>query len=232
MLSASSMAALKTPSLSGATGLIRMPTGDILGSRDFNFGLEYYFDNSSASAATTVNDLNGTWSYKVNVGAWSNKTNGMELGFVGWTEKNTSQFKEGVFINMKYSLSSSEDPDALHLAIGIENLTSRSETDTYMVATKYWRSGAGLHFGAMFDFPNGKFRPLGMLGLGLPIGTPSFNLMSEVFAGESLFQLDAGLRYSFNSHFSLLVRALNLTDNAQAKDSKSFSMGFSAANFF
>lgn len=233
LLASFSSAAVKTPALSGATGLVKMPTGDVLNSRDFNIGLDYFFDNSDPSTAPSAgtNDPRGTWSYKMNVGAYGNRTQGLELGFIGRTEKTSNRIKEGVFINVKYSLSGSEDPDDLRLAIGLENLTSNNETDAYMVATKYFRGGAGLHFGAMFDFPAGKFRPLGMLGLGIPVGSPQLNLMAEAFCGESMFQADAGIRLSFNSNFSLLIRALNVTGSNNAKDTSSFSAGFSASNF-
>ena len=232
-LASAASAVTKTPALSGATGLVKMPTGDVLNSRDFNVGLDYFFDNSNSGSAPAPggNDPRGTWSYKMNIGAYGSKTQGFEMGFIGRTERTTSRIKEGVFINLKYSLSGSDDPEDLRLAIGLENLTSNTETDAYMVATKYFRGGAGLHFGAMFDFPDSKFRPLGMIGLGIPVGSPQLTLMTEAFGGESMFQANAGLRMSFNSTFSLLVRALNVTGSSTSKDVSSFSLGFSASNF-
>lgn len=225
--------AIKTPTITGSTGLIKMPTGDVLDSKDFNVAVDYVFDGSAASSATTVSDLKGTWQYKANVGSFMGYTKGMELGFVGRTEKVTNRFKEGVFINLKYSLSSSDDPDALHLAIGVENLTSLMESDAYMVASKYFKGGAGVHFGAMFDFPNyNKFRPLGMLGLNMPVGNQAFTIMGELFSGESVFQVDAGLRYSFNNNFSVLARGVNVTNSTTARDSQAYSAGVSLANFF
>lgn len=225
-------ASINTPTITGATGLIKMPTADVLGPQDFNVGLDYVFDGTSASTGT-ISDIQGIWQYKANVGSFMGHTKGLELGFVGRTEKDTNRFKEGVFINLKYSLASSDDPDALKLAIGVENLTSLSESDAYMVASKYWKGGAGIHFGAMFDFPNyNKFRPLGMLGLNMPLGSRAFSVMAELFSGESLFQVDAGLQYSVNNNFSLLARGLNITNSENARNTKSFSAGISLANFF
>ena len=123
LAASASFASVNTPTITGATGLIKMPTADVLGPKDFNVAVDYVFDGTSASTGT-LSDIQGTWQYKASMGSFMGHTKGMELGFVGRTEKDNNRFKEGVFINMKYSLASSEDPDALKLAIGVENLTS------------------------------------------------------------------------------------------------------------
>jgi len=232
LVSSVAIAAVKTPTITGSTGLIKMPTGDVLSSKDWNMGLDYVFD---APAATTpgLSDLSGTWVYKMNVGSFVGTTKGLELGFVGRTEKTTSRLKEGVFINMKYSLASSDDPDALHLAIGVENLTSSSESDAYMVASKYFTNGVGIHFGAMFDFPStSKMRTLAMLGTNIPVGSPDLSVMAEAFSGESIFQLDAGLRYCLGKNYALLLRGMNVTNSDTSRNSRSYSLGISANNLF
>lgn len=212
--------------LTGSTGLVKMPTAQILNSRDWNVGIDYIFDTSSGSQIANLTDLRGSWTYKFNIGADMGHDKGMEIGFIGKTEKVTNRFKEGVFINMKYAMKSSDDPDALSLALGIENLTSSSESDAYIVASKFWGNGLGLHFGAMFDFPNyNKFRPLGMLGVNAPVGDKNLNLMGEVFAGESVFQVDAGISYTFSRAFSVIVRGVNVTNNISARDNQSYTAG-------
>ncbi len=231
IMQAASFASVNTPTITGATGLIKMPTADVLGPKEFNVAVDYVFDGTSASTGT-LSDIQGTWQYKANLGSFMGHTKGLELGFVGRTEKDTNRFKEGVFINLKYSLASSDDPDALKLALGVENLTSLAESDAYMVASKYWRGGAGVHFGAMFDFPNyNKFRPLGMFGLNMPLGNRSFTVMAELFAGESVFQVDAGFKYAINSNICVLARGLNITNSENTRNTKSFSAGVSLANF-
>jgi len=224
---AQAFAAYQITTINGSTGLIKMPTAKILGPKDWNIAVDYVFDNPQATGATSVADLKGNWIYKMNVGADMGRNNGLELGFVGRTEKVTNRFKEGVFINLKYAMNSSDDPDDLSLAIGVENLTSSSESDAYMVASKYWKNGLGLHFGAMFDFPlNNKFRPLGMVGANFPLGDRHLNIMGELFAGESTFQVNAGASYTFNKAFSLVVRGVNVTNNPSAKDGQYYSAGF------
>lgn len=227
LLAAQSFAAFQMTTINGSTGLVKMPTAKVLSPRDWNIAVDYVFDNPQNPSITSISDLIGNWVYKMNVGADMGHNNGLELGFVGRTEKVTNRFKEGVFINLKYALNSSDDPDDLSLAIGVENLTSSSESDAYMVASKYWKNGLGLHFGAMFDFPsNNKFRPLGMVGTNFPLGDKHLNVMGELFAGESVFQVNAGVSYSFSKAFSIVARGVNVTNNPSAKDAQYYSAGF------
>jgi len=132
---------------------------------------------------------------------------------------------------MKLSLSTGEEPHPMLLAIGVENLFSYTQTDVYMVATKYLKQGPRLTFGFMADFPEQKFRPLGIAGIEVPMGD-TFFLTSDLLAGETLFQVDAGARFNFTPIFSLNVSGLNLFDNPIAKDSRSALVGFSWANPF
>lgn len=222
----SSYAFVQTPTLTGATGLVRMPTGDVPPAKNWNIGLDYIFDSPGTGTVTNLTDLRGSFSYKANMVADMGHDKGMEVGFVGRTEKTTNRFKEGVLINLKYSLSSSNDPDALFMAIGAENLTSTSESDIYIVASKYFNGGFGIHFGALFDFPNGsRIRPLGMLGVNFPLINENLTIMGEAFSGESVFQVNAGLRYSVTRSFALLARALNVTNSSSARDTQSYAAG-------
>ncbi|MBU0671440.1 MAG: hypothetical protein KJ732_00260, partial [Candidatus Margulisbacteria bacterium] len=100
-----------------------------------------------------------------------------------------------------------------------------------MVATKYLKQGPRLTFGFMADFPSNRFRPLGMAGLELPVGD-TFFVSSDLLAGETLFQVNAGARVYFTPIFALNISGLNLFDNPDAKDSRSALIGFSWANPF
>jgi hypothetical protein len=156
---------------------------------------------------------------------------GVELGIVGGTERNSSQLREGVFVNMKLALSTGDEPYPLLLALGVENLFSRTQTDVYMVATKYFKQGPKATFGFQADFPNNKFRPLGLAGIELPLGDTIF-LLADLMAGESLFQVNAGARLYFTPIFSLNLSGLNVLDGTQVKDTRSVLLGFSWANPF
>lgn len=210
-----------SPTIVGSTGLVRIPSADVIPYKNFNIGLDF---------GTELSRNKGTLFYKMNIGTFQ----GLELGIVGGTDYVDDQLREGVFINMKYSLSTDSGPYPLLLAIGVENLSSYTQTDVYMIATKYFRDGPKFTFGFMGDFPGDKFRPLGIVGLSFPI-FDNMAIMGDILAGEVLFQFDAGLRYYFSPIFALSVNAINIfenEDNPQGKDTKSVLVGFSWANPF
>ncbi len=210
------------PALNGPTGLVRIPSADVIPYKNFNVGLDYGTTVSSGTASGE-----SVVYYKMNLGTF----HGVELGIVGGTEKNSSKLREGVFVNMKLSLSTGDEPYPLLLALGVENLFSYTQTDVYMLATKYFKQGPKLTFGFMADFPNYKFRPLGVLGVDVALGDNLF-LVSDLMAGETLFQVNAGVKIYFTPIFSLNLSGLNVLDGSQAKDPRSALIGFSWANPF
>ncbi|MDD4179689.1 MAG: hypothetical protein PHH14_06570 [Candidatus Margulisbacteria bacterium] len=217
---------IPSPALNGPTGLVRIPSADCIPYKNFNIAADYGSIMPSAGGSSE-----SVIAYKMNLGTF----HGLELGIVGGSERGTNQLREGVFVNMKLALSTGDDPYPLLLALGVENLFSYTQTDVYMVATKYLKQGPKLTFGFMADFPNYKFRPLGMAGVELAI-SDNFFLMADLMAGESLFQTNAGLRFYFTPIFSLNISALNVldatADGVQAKDPRSALIGFSWANPF
>lgn len=231
LISSVALAATST-TVNGPTGLIRMPTGDVLTEKHYNFGIDYGADIVTGTGGNTTTSK-AILTYKVNLGAFK----GMELGIVGGTTKGVESLREGVFINMKYSLSNEDSPSSafpLKLALGVENLASSRDADAYLVATKYFKGGWIMHLGAMFDFPNSRFRPLGMAGVEYTLGGRGSNvvILGEIFAGESLLQVDAGLRLALFTDFCLKIDGLNLGNSANAKNSQSVSVGFSWKNPF
>jgi hypothetical protein len=212
-----------SPSLAGPTGVVRIPSADVIPYKNFNLGTDF----GATFLPSTVTSTEAALFYKMNLGTF----HGVELGIVGGTEENSGKIREGVFVNMKLSLSSGEEPNPLLLAIGVENLFSYTQTGVYMVATKYFKQGPKVSFGFMADFPEDKFRPLGMAGIEIPLAN-TFFLISDILAGETLFQLDAGARIYFTPIFSLNLSGLNILDNPEAKDSQSALLGFSWANPF
>ena len=124
------------PNSSGATGLVTMPTADILKYKEYNIAFDYNFNLDDKT--------NSEYYYKFNVGALDN----MELGFIGGTNPN-----EGVFLNLKWSLSANTGRFPLQMAVGLEKLTSQNQSDFYIVTSKKLRSDLGFHggFKAIFD---------------------------------------------------------------------------------
>ena len=215
-------ATFPAPAINGSSGVVRIPSADVIPYKNFNIGADFgaaFMPGFSSSESSVF--------YKMNLGTY----HGVELGIVGGTEKNSSKIREGVFVNMKLALSTGEETYPMLLAIGIENLFSYTKTDVYMVATKYLQQGPKLTFGFMADFPESKFRPLGMAGVEYPLAQNLF-LNSDALLGETVSQLNAGCRVFFTPTFALNVSALNLLDNTAAKDSRSALVGFSWANPF
>jgi len=209
------------PALNGPTGLIRIPSADVIPYKNLNIGADFGMTVSSfSSSEATIN-------YKMNLGTF----NGVELGIVGGTDQGSGQLREGVFVNSKISLSTGEDAYPLLLAIGIENLFSHTNTDVFMVATKYFKQGPKVTFGFMADFPENKFRPLGLLGIESALGE-TFFAASDMLLGETLSQVNAGVKLYFTPIFSINLYALNIFDSSTAKDSRSALLGFSWANPF
>ena len=213
---------LPAPSLSGPTGLVRIPSADCIPYKNFNIGADY---------GTTVPSAGGTGEtavyYNMNLGTF----HGVELGIVGGSEPDSGKLREGVFVNMKLSLLTGDEPNPLMLALGVENLFSYTRTDVYMVATKYFQQGPKATFGFLADFPDYKFRPLGVTGIECPLGDSVF-LLADLMAGETLFQVNAGARLYFTPIFSLNISALNVLDGGQVKDPRTALIGFSWANPF
>ena len=232
LLVSASFALMQTPSIVGGIGLIRMPSADVLPPQNISIGVDYNVDNTAVGTSSASVAQKGIFSYKIDLGTFLGKDKGLELGIVGKTDKETNKLKEGVFVNIKYSLSSDDIFETLHLAIGLENLASKDDADAYMVASKYFPDGPGIHFGTMFDFPNSKFRPLGMFGITFPIGGKDLTALGEAFAGESVLQVNAGIKLNLQKTFSLLIRGVNLTNSPNSKDPQSYYAGISFKNPF
>lgn len=211
------------PALNGPTGVVRIPSANVIPYKNFNVGMDYGSVVTSSGISTTETRVK----YKMNLGTF----HGVELGIVGGTDVGTANLREGVFVNMKLSLSTGEGPHPLMLAIGVENLFSYTETDVYMVATKYLKQGPKLTFGFMADFPNAKFRPMGMAGIEVPVGD-TFFIGSDLMAGESLFQVNLGAKLYITPLFSVSLTGLNILDGTQIKDERTAYIGFSWANPF
>jgi hypothetical protein len=144
------------PTLGGTSGLVRMPTAHGLKFKEFNVGINYLSGISPSG--------NGQVNYLANLGTLE----GFELGFVGQSQQ------QGVFLNLKYYLSSdnsSEEP--LMMAIGLDNLSSYTQTDFYMVASKLFGGGFSCHVGFL-------------AGLQGPTATTALMLGSEYYFNETM----------------------------------------------
>jgi len=213
-----------TPNVIGSTGLVRMPSADVIPYKNISFGLDTGSNYSQDKFSLM---------YKFNLGTFQ----GMELGCVGMDNRN-GMMTEGVFINMKYSLATDNSPYPLYLAIGVENLSSFNRSDVYMVATRYIPNGSRFHFGFLGDFPGDKFRPLGALGYDTPFFSEKLYFLVDMFAGEFLYELNVGFRWYASDTIAINLSGLNILsdenrdiiDKAKDKDPKTILIGFSWIN--
>jgi hypothetical protein len=118
------------PTLNGPTGLVTMPTAEVLDYKATSVAFDYLSNMSNS-------DSNQSF-YKMNVGAFENT----ELGFVGGTEPD-----EGVFLNLKWAMTANTGRYPLSMAVGFQNLTADIESNFYMVASKKLKADFGLHAG-------------------------------------------------------------------------------------
>ncbi len=125
------------PNLTGTTGLISMPTAEILDYKQYNSAIDYQLN--------LENNNKSKYFYKINIGALENT----ELGLVGGSEPD-----EGVFLNFKWSLSSNSARFPLKMAVGFDNITARKKTNFYIVTSKKIRSDLGIHAGFKALFNN------------------------------------------------------------------------------
>jgi len=216
-----------TPNVIGSTGVVRIPSADVIPYKNIDFGLD---------VGSNISNDKFSLLYKFAIGTFQ----GMELGCVGMDDRKGAM-SEGVFINMKYGLTADNSPYPVLLAIGVENLASFTRCDVYMMATKYFPSSARLHFGFLGDFPgltNNRFRPLGALGFDTPFFTEKLYFLTDMLAGESLYELNLGFRWYASDTFAINLSGLNVLaddnrkqeDKEKDKDPKTFMIGFSWLN--
>ena len=216
-----------TPNVIGSTGLLRLPSADVIPYKNVDFGLD---------VGSNISNDKFSLLYKFSLGIFQ----GMELGCVGMDNR-MGAMQEGVFINMKYSLATDTSPYPLLLAIGVENLSSFNRCDVYMMATKYFQNSSRIHFGFLGDFPgltNSRFRPLGALGFDTPLFSDRFYFLTDMLAGESLYELNTGFRWYISDTMAINLTGLNILaddnrkpeDKANDKDPKTFLLGISWIN--
>ena len=121
--------------------------------------------------------------YKFNFGTIEN----WELGILGG-----SFLDEGVFVNIKYFLMSSQEENPMSIAAGLERVGSNSDLSSYLVATKRVEGGIQLHFGFKAYFDEGL--SAGALFGGEYFFDDTFSLLSDIVGEkDSEYVLNAGI---------------------------------------
>ena len=215
-----------TPNIYGSTGVLAIPSADVIPYKNFNFGL----DMGPLAFVDRWQML-----YKMSLGTFQ----GMELGCVGSDDGNGG-LREGIFLNLKYSLTTDTSTYPLLFALGVEGLTSKTTSNVYMMATRYLQNGSRLHFGFIgnfLDIPDidSKFIPLGALGYDSPIDGDRLYGLIDMLAGEHAFQLDLGLRWFVSESVAFNLSGINIlsskdTPRDNYRDPKVVLIGMSWIN--
>ena len=213
------LSAFSASTIDGTTGLIMMPTAESLKYKEFDVAADWVLRSTTTNSSAANRAL---WKYKANIGAFG----GLELGFVGQNDR------EGVFINMKYYLISDNTKYPLKMAIGLNNLTSYTKTNAYMVASKRFNPVVGGHFGFRADLSNGETRTSLLLGLEY-FNSEQLAWISDLDGQGSQYLINTGLRYSFHPNALINVSLVNLTNQFVSTDypGTSLSIGLAWTDF-
>lgn len=178
------------PTLNGPTGLITVPTAESLQYKAINVALDYKLTENTQQ-----------YFYKFNFSEFRN----VELGVVGGSVPT-----EGVFVNAKYYLMSDNSRFPLSIAIGAENLGSKTNTGVYMVASKKFQGGVSGHFGFYANFGNGTEVDPSIIGGTEWILDNRVSLLADIMGKQRKYTLNAGLRFAIYPDFYLRAAALDL----------------------
>jgi len=207
LLSISPILTASAPSLYGPTGLITMPTGESLKYKEVSIAYDYVY------AKNADDDV---WYYKANLGTFQN----WELGVVGGSSP-----EEGMYLNTKYYLRSSESRYAVSTAIGIQNIASKEDTDLYMVASKRFEVGLGAHLGFKANF-NKKIDPSFMFGMDFFI-TDDLHILGDVTGKDEEYIGNIGVSFYPIPEMYIRVGIIDITENLYEKRRFSVGLGFS-----
>lgn len=199
-----------TSSFYGPSGLVTIPTAEAVRYKEYEFAYDY------ALAKDPKNDL---WKYKYNLGMFKR----VEVGVVGGNVP-----EEGMFLNLKYYLTATEERLPLSLAMGLKNLSSKDDSSLYMVASKKLRSDFTAHFGFEALFSEEKVTPVMMGGIEYMLDK-NLRLMSDINADKDNYYLNAGIEYYVTKSFTVRVGALDLTNIDPAETR--YSVGLSYRKF-
>ena len=197
-------------SIGGVTGLIRIPTAEALHYKEISVSYDYIFAESQAD---------DHYYYAVNLGTYKN----WELGLTGGN--GIDRPEEGVFINAKYYLMSDESRYPVSIAVGAENLGSRSDTGVYMIASKIFQGGLSAHLGFKATFEN-EITPSLMGGVQYFM-TNELAFMGDIHDLDGEYTANAGALYYLTDDIVARASLLDLAETGASGLSYSFGIVFS-----
>ena len=198
------------PSLNGASGLITMPTAESLHYKEFNLSYDY-LANIDASERNS-------WKYSMNLGTFEN----LEIGAVGGENP-----AEGVFLNVKYFISEGSERLPLTFATGFENLTSKTNSDFYLVVSKALEPDLHIHGGFKAIFAE-ELDPIVMAGCNYMFNK-KIEFLGDINGQDQTYQINLGMNYQLTD---LLILRTNIVDLFQTStDGRFITIGLTTNKF-
>jgi hypothetical protein len=203
------------PTIYGPTGLISIPSAEALQYKEFNVAYDFL-------TPTTVsgNNVENTYFYKVNIGTYK----GWELGVRGGTTPS-----EGVFVHAKYYLMSDNSRYPVSIAIGLENLSSKTNNTIYLVATKKFQYGFSGTFGFKTDLIQQDSSIMGGVEY---FATDQFSLIAEITGERKEYNTNTGFRYYILPELVLRGSYLNLYGSQTNQKGNYYNAGISFSKYF
>jgi len=203
------------PTIFGPSGLIVIPTAESLKYKQFNMAVDY---------AVNPDTNTSQWFYKFNLGTFKN----WEIGVVGGEEPD-----EGMYVNVKYFLMDDESRYPLSIAVGLDNVSSRSKTGLYMVASKQFQGGLRAHIGFKAIFSRDanddtEINPVVMTGVEYYLSDDFLILMDLDGEGKN-YSVNAGMQYFPKPDLAL---RLYLLDIGGSQDGAMLNLGVAHSTYF
>ncbi len=221
-----------SPSLKGPTGLMMMPTAEIIPfqklemAADSDLSKEKLESRQLRYPNRDYEELFSRSSYKINMGAFKN----FELGVVGGTQP-----EEGMFLNAKYLLMlDTRDPYPLSLSVGTLDVGSKENASAYVVLSKPFEKESF----SMIGLTGRMNMHLGLKGMlhdkfesGLMVGLEYYpvdwlKVMTEFVEERHHSYFNAGIEWTLFEYVGLRFSALDISDNRFSRFNAGVSFNF------
>ena len=183
-----------SPTFYGPTGLIEVPSAMALKYKEINFAYDYVTDN---------NDKTNNFRYKMSMGTFQN----WEIGVVGGKVPT-----EGMYLNAKYHLLTEDSRTPLSMAVGVQNLGSKSLTDLYMIVSWKPKPGFTVHGGFKERFTESSAQAAAMGGVEYFLNSNASALSDIVINNDGTTVLNAGLSYFVTNDIAFRIAIMDLTN--------------------
>lgn len=184
---------LAKQSIDGLSGLIQMPTAEVIKFQEFEIDADYDLNVDSN------NSLYTNYQYKINIGTFENLEMGIVRGKIP---------AEGVYFNAKYLLLTEQNRYPLAVALGTKNIGSKTNSQAFLVLSKPFPQNIHMHLGFRAVFED-KLRSAVMLG-GEYIFNDFISAQAEILENSSNYSLNAGIYLKPFSNFHVRVSGLDL----------------------